>query len=329
MIPELFNIQPFTRQELSALTNSRKGETRLGEKVSTEPNSKTKFIIIGIEESIGPLANKGFSGAEKAFIPFLQRFLNMQSNRFLSGEEICIFGSIKQMTNKIAPDLFSAAVDQLDQVVSDIISSSIKKEHILIIIGGGHNNAYPIISSINKILKQKLHVLNLDPHGDCRALEGRHSGNPFSYAMAKDILESYSVIGLHKAYNNEETLDFLNKHHCKYSFYDDIVNGKSSFEEQLNDFIRHLKYKNPLGLELDMDAIAFSPSSAFTPSGINPEEARNYICRCSNELKPVYLHLPEAAPLNEIEEKISGKLLAYLTYDFIVNHSVTQDKLKN
>jgi len=329
MKSELFTFNQFNEQELSALTFCRKGEVRLGEKVSFQPNSNTKFIIFGIEESIGPQANKGFAGAEKAFLPFLKRFLNMQSNRFISGENICLLGRIQQSATHISSEELSAAVEQLDHVVSEIIASHINRDHILIVIGGGHNNAYPILKSVNKLLNEKIHVLNLDPHGDCRALEGRHSGNPFSYAMAAGVLASYNVVGLHKAFNNEAILDFLKKHDCKHSFYDDIVNGKQSFEDQLGDFIDYMKHKKPIGLELDMDSISFSPSSAYTPSGINTEDARKYICRCSSELNPIYLHLPEAAPTNELEEKISGKLLAYLTYDFIVNHKGTQDQLKN
>jgi len=329
MNPELFTFHPFTEQELSALTNRRDGEVRLGEKVCIIPNSQTKFIILGIEESVGPQANKGFAGAEKAFLPFLKRFLNMQSNRFLSGENICLLGRIQQSSTHISSEELSAAVEQLDHVVSDIITSHVKRDHTLIVIGGGHNNAYPILKGMNKLLNEKIHVLNLDPHGDCRAIEGRHSGNPFSYAMAAGVLASYNVIGLHKAFNNEAILDFLKQHDCKHSFYDDIVNGKQSFEDQLNDFIDYLKHKQPIGLELDMDSISFSPSSAYTPSGISSEDARKYMCRCSSELSPVYLHLPEAAPVNEQEEKISGKLLAYLTYDFIINHPGMKIQLKN
>jgi formiminoglutamase len=159
-------------------------------------------------------------------------------------------------------------------------------------------------------------------------MEGRHSGNPFSYEMNNGHLNSYSVMGLHKAYNNETILDFLDKNKCKYSFYDDLISGKGSFKDELADFVHQLKGNQPMGLELDMDAIAHSPSSAFSPSGFSSEEARYYVSTCSKELAPVYLHLPEAAPMNEQEEKISGKLLAYLTYDFMINHPRRSEQLK-
>jgi formiminoglutamase len=71
------------------------------------------------------------------------------------------------------------------------------------------------------------------------------------------------------------------------------------------------------GLELDLDAIAFIPSSAFTPSGFTNLDARKYIKTLAKHSNCCYLHLPEGAPTNEVEEKIVGKLVAYLVADFI------------
>ena len=324
-----FTFHHFTSEECQSLTFIREGELRLGETVNLTPHKSTRFIIIGIEESVGPRANKGFAGSENAFKAFLKRFLNMQSNRFLNGKAICILGGIKQTNLENLPSNLSKVVEELDQLVSEVILNNIQQHHTLIIIGGGHNNAYPIIKSLHQLRNTKLNVLNLDPHADCRALEGRHSGNPFSYALEEGHLNSYHVMGLHKAFNNEFILQFLDSHQCHYSFYDDLISGERSFKEQLNDFINHLKGKDPVGIELDMDAIAYSPSSAFTPSGISVEEARRYISSCSKHLNPIYLHLPESAPTNEQEKKISGKLLAYLTYDFIINHPINAFELKN
>lgn len=71
------------------------------------------------------------------------------------------------------------------------------------------------------------------------------------------------------------------------------------------------------GIELDMDCIRFMPSSAFTPSGFSVEQARYFIHAIANLPNCGYLHLPEAAPMDDIEEKITGKTLAYLVWDFI------------
>jgi formiminoglutamase len=153
-----------------------------------------------------------------------------------------------------------------------------------------------------------------DRHGEVKL------GNRISTVINEKILHSYSVIGLHKAYNNESSLQFLDQNECKYSFYGDISSGKISFDDQLNEFILHLKTKELVGIEMDIDAIEYAPSSAFTPSGISAECARKYISQCSQNISPIYLHLPEAAPKTNEKKMITGKLLSYLTYDFIHNH---------
>jgi formiminoglutamase len=63
------------------------------------------------------------------------------------------------------------------------------------------------------------------------------------------------------------------------------------------------------------------PSSAYTPSGFSVENARNYIRKLAHHKKCVYLHLPEGAPTNIQEEKIVGKTLAYLVWDFITTNN--------
>jgi formiminoglutamase len=66
-----------------------------------------------------------------------------------------------------------------------------------------------------------------------------------------------------------------------------------------------------------MDCIAGMPSSAFTPSGFTLEQARTYVRKMALLPNVCYLHLPEAAPVNASDAKITGKALAYLTWDFI------------
>ena len=321
MQSEFFEYTPFTNSDLQDLVSVRNGEKRIGEQVILHHANNTKFMLLGIEESIGPQANGGNSGAENAFKAFLKRFLNMQSNQFLIGNDIFLAGriSLKPKAN-VPPDL-SIVVNDLDNIVFQKIIDLCPSNIIPIIIGGGHNNAFPIVKAMNKLKGNAIHVINLDPHADCRALEGRHSGNPFSYAIKEGLIKKYGIIGLHKAYNNQYILDFLNQNASPHTFFDNYVSGKSDFQSDIETFVRLFRSSKFTGIELDMDAIAYSPSSAFSPSGLTVEQARYYVSKMARELNPCYLHLPEAAPITISEELISGKLLAYLVYDFIGNHN--------
>lgn len=311
-----FSFKAFDQTTIQSSVVTRDGEVKLGERISTAITTSTKFAIIGVKEDIGPQSNLGNPGAKNGFDAFLIKFLNMQSNRFLNGEEIAILGTVEQQSVFENPLDGRNKIEELDNILTEILIPIYQQDITPIIIGGGHNNAYPLIQSFAKAFNKKLDVINLDPHADCRALEGRHSGNPFSYAITNNFLNHYCVLGLHKAYNSEFIYEFLDKHHCTYTFFEDYIINSKQFEVDIQSII--IRSDEPIGIELDMDSIAHMPSSAYTPSGISLEIARKYICKlASSKRKTAYLHLPEAAPLSQEDEKTTGKSLAYLVYDFI------------
>lgn len=319
-----FIFVPATKESIQQLTVGRNGETKIGEHISFgKPTKNSKFVLLGIEESAGPLANNGIEGAENGFSAFFKRFLNMQSNRFLQGNEIAFIGSIQQNSVKKEQVIQSNTIEELDDFVEKILSDYLADGIIPIVIGGGHNNAYPLIKALSKFNKSSIDVVNLDPHADCRALEGRHSGNPFSYANAAGFINQYTVLGLHKAYNSEYLLNYLDAQEFTYSFFDDYIGNSSQFYSDIHKTFENLSPTKKFGIELDLDAIQFMPSSAFTPSGITLENARFYIQSLAKHPNCCYLHLPEGAPTTILEEKIVGKALAYLVYDFLT----TQNKI--
>jgi formiminoglutamase len=313
-----FEFNLFSQKALFDLTSIRNGEVKLGEKLLTPDAdySKAKYFIAGISEDIGPQSNGGFAGSTKAFNAFLKRFVNIQSNQFLTGENTLILGEICSMELFDTVENGRKKVEELDLFVESIISPWIKKGLLPIVIGGGHNNAFPIIKSISKSIDKAISVINLDPHADFRPLEGRHSGNPFSYAYDQRFLDKYAILGLHQSYNSKYILDQLTKNDFLFSFFDDYLSKKANFEQDLITFYEHINL-GEFGIELDLDSIAYMPSSAFSPSGMSVEEARSYVLQMAKSRKVQYLHLPEAAPKNEKEEAIVGKTLAYLVTDFI------------
>jgi formiminoglutamase len=306
---------------------TRAGETRLGQDLIPYENAQNaRFLILGISEDIGPRANFGVGGANKAFDAFLNYFIHMQSNRFVEGSEVCILGKIDCQAGIDSDKKFLDGVAKLDQFTFDFLTKHLQPKQKLIVIGGGHNNALPIIESIHAIRRNKVDVVNLDPHADCRELEGRHSGNSFSYAFDRELLNSYTVLGLHRAYNNESSLSFLENNSIKHSFFEDYILNPSKFEVDLIRTRKKLIEASTVGVELDLDAIIHMPSSARTPSGFSLEDARKYVAVLSPLPGIAYLHLPEGAPQNQTEEITVGKSLAYLVWDFLywqkANHSI-------
>ena len=312
-----FIFQSDISELIHSFTTVREGENRIGEKLSGNwRDEDTKYVFIGIRESIGAQANYGRKGAEKSFDAFLNFFCNMQITQEINHSKYACYGIIEATHDFNDIETSRKWVEELDDFVCQLIAPIIDLGKIPIVIGGGHNNAYPLIKASSNKLK-KIAVVNMDAHADCRTLEGRHSGNPFSYAITQSILKKYAVFGLHKAYNNEEMIRFLKKNQAQFSFFEEYVLGNKIFEDDLSSFLGSLNENEFLGVELDLDSIAYFPSSAMSPIGFTISDARSYLNRTKKFKNVAYYHLTEAAVIENQDERIVGKTLAQLVYDII------------
>ncbi|MCE3296154.1 MAG: Arginase/agmatinase/formiminoglutamase [Crocinitomicaceae bacterium] len=310
-----FSFVRFSRGDLLAKTAVRDGETKIGQEISCEATAESAFVVLGICEDIGPQANKGNAGANAAFESFLPKFLSVQSNSFLSGKNLVLPGYIVQ--NKPFAELnVREVITELDDFVVAILEPFVGKSLTPVIIGGGHNNAYPILKSFSEKLRRKITAVNCDAHADFRACDFRHSGNPFSFAHRDGYLGKYAMLGLHESYNNQYIIDEIEKHYFYCTWYDQLLDGEQNFDSAFED-VRIYIQDDPFGVELDMDSIAYMPSSALSPSGITLLEARRYVSFFAGLKNALYLHLPEAAPATDSEKTLVGKALAYLVCDFI------------
>lgn len=301
-----------------------------------------RYVLVGVPEDIGPRANCGRGGADGGWQAFLSKFLNMQSNRYLNGNDVLVLGHVdlddvlegtQSLDNAQDKDrgTLREKCAQIDDLVYPVVYAIVSAGMKPIVIGGGHNNAYPIIKATSDALKSDgrisesgIAAINCDPHLDFRALEGRHSGNPFSYAFNQGHLGAYFAVAIHECYNSEEMLDRIDNinresERIGYATFEEILIKRMSLREATDVGIKFLQRFNlPIGLELDLDSISGMPVSAATQSGITVEDARAYVQRVAIKTDVPYLHLAEGAPTHSADGKtIVGKTLAYLVSDFI------------
>lgn len=308
-----------TEAALDALITRREGEHKLGDALAPDwRDPRCRYVLLGICEDIGPRANNGLAGARNGWDAFLPAFLNFQANRFIQPSTLHLLGRI----DPVGPDEGQDAaamrerVSALDAFVQETVLPIMAAGKVPIVIGGGHNNAYPLIRAVAAVHGRPVDVVNLDPHADCRPLEGRHSGNSFSYGIADGSIAQYTVFGLHRARNNEAILRFMDDHQVAHSFFEDYLMEPGRFHRDLDAFLA--AKGTPLAVELDMDVIRHMPSSAFSPSGMVLEDARFYLRRIMASPRPVhYIHLPEAAPNTPSQGRIVGKALACLVHDVL------------
>jgi len=338
----------YSKNDILSITKIRRFETKLGERIQylkkedewpdVLAQSSAKYVLVGIPEDIGVKANHGIGGADTNWLPFLNSFLNIQSNDFLSGENLLLlghfdFGDIQYLIENNAynnDELISAyrhAVMIIDDEVEHIMKAIAAAKKIPVVIGGGHNNSYPIIKAVAKGLHKadviplaQINCINLDAHADYRPTEGRHSGNGFRYAEEDGYLGKYAIIGLHQNYlAQNELLEIHENPFIHYCSYEDI------FIHERKNFIQAIAHATGFtedtytGIELDLDSVRHVLSSAHTPSGITALQARQFVNFAATDAKVAYLHITEGACQLQDGKKdeTTGKLISYLVSDFI------------
>ena len=342
----------YTKPDVLLHTKIRRFETKLGETVQCIKQSSAltdelkqttaKYVVIGIPEDIGIRANHGIGGADSVWFPFLQSFLNIQSNDFLTGENILILGHFdfneimlliesNAATADEKMEAYSHAVIGIDEEVENMVKLVTQSGKVPILIGGGHNNSYPAIKGAAKGLHKQesiplaqINCINLDVRAGYRPLEGRHSGNPFRYADEDGYLNKYCIIGLHENQVQQNVLlDILENPFIDFISYEDI------FIHEKKNFIQAVAHATGFteetftGVDIDLDSIENVLSGASTPGGISMLQARQFITFVATDAKVAYLHICEGASiLNDGRTSAdTAKLIGYLVSDFVKAHA--------
>jgi formiminoglutamase len=340
----------YTKDDVLSLTRLRRFETKVGERLQvatgTDMASRIRsatanYVVLGIPENIGVKANGGTGGTSSAWLSFLHQFLNLQSNDFFNVESVLLLGhfdfsdmerliDVNAGSDEEKMDAYRHAVNAIDEEVEKLVKAIVAAGKFPIVIGGGHNNAYPLIKGAAKGLHQaekvplpQINCINLDAHTDYRPEEGRHSRNAFRYAESDGFLQKYCVIGIHENYLPQNVwIDIVNNPFMDCITYEDIfIHEKRTFTQAVAHAIDFTE-DSFTGIELGLDSIENVLSSAMTPCGITALQARQYISLCAAGVNACYLHLCEgAAELSDGKKnEATGKLLSYLVSDFIKMH---------
>ena len=340
-------IIPFTSNDLAKITNHRSGEIKFGEKMITVPKDtdtieffktcEAKYVLFGIPEDIGVRANFGRPGAASAWNSSIKSIANIQHNRFCKGSQLIVLGQLdvskvmKEVQNLDFNDSndrsrLSQLVTIIDKDVSHIIFNIVKSGKIPIIIGGGHNNSYGNIKGSALAKGKSINAINFDAHSDFRILEGRHSGNGFSYAYEEGFLKKYFIFGLHENYTSKRVLDIIKKIESRVRFntYESVnIRKEKEFDLEMAYALEFIN-NDFFGIEIDLDAIPNIACSAMTTSGFSVEQLRQFISFFAKNKNATYLHICEGAPDlgEEKNNHLIGKLIGYLITDFIKSNTI-------
>src|SRR5690606_28735397 len=325
-------------QKITPLIKVRKGEGKLGEHIGLLSkddaletallNSTAKYVLFGIPEDIGVIANFGKTGARDAWQCALPHLLTVQNNKFVKGKKILLLGhldfekelqQIDAITDESKIDKARELTQYIDTEVTDLVRLIVQCGKIPIVIGGGYNNAYGIIKGTALANNAAINCLNVDAHSDFRKREGRHSGNGFTYAFREGFLNHYFIMGLQENYNSKKLFKSLKaEKRIRFNTIEELyIRREKEFDFELHEAINFIK-QSKFGIEIDMDSIAHAPSSARSSSGFQLNQVREIVYKAGSIKNAAYLHICEAAPKLDSEDHFQiGKALSYLITDFI------------
>lgn len=343
-------IKQYSRDEVARMYTVRAGEVRNGEVISLFESGNSSSIdidsslqqyfcdhnirvaLIGIPEDIGVRANYGRAGTRDAWRAFLSTFLNLPVNPDLNIARCVLLGEVNLTALLVKSDELSPGdpdyiselrqiCGQVDDVVAPVVERIVARGVIPVLIGGGHNNAYPAIKGAVDALRGKgtaencFGCINIDAHADLRIKEGRHSGNGFSYAIEEKLLDRYCVVGLQEITLSEKLREQFSRYGQRYvSFEEMMIRNSTSYESHLKEALEWVvQGSNHYGLEVDLDCIADMPSSARSPYGFSLTDVAKLVHRIITVKPPTYIHFTEGAPSLGVDgDRQVGKALAFL-----------------
>lgn len=330
-------IEVYDDNFVKQVTKIREGSIKIGETIELLEqknewqeevnNSFSRFVLVGIEEDIGTRAADIYTDTRGVFDSTLIQFLNLQDNLYLTGADILLLGKIntQDLTEELrflgnAPEQIYNCVDRLDQRVYEVAKIIFEAGKLPILIGGGQNNAYPLLKALKDTKNQTVNSMSIAAHTCLAPPKGRTARNSYSYALLDHILNHYYVFGIHESEIPHSVYEFIlaNYDNIGFTRFEAILkNDPYLFEalEEANEFV----LGKPFGFDINLNSVSDLVLSPNFPDGFLLREIRQLIRKVVDFHQPSYMYLCEAmsGEENTNEEQMVGKSLALLIADFI------------
>ena len=253
------------------------------------------IALLGYAVDAGVIRNGGRSGAKDG-PDSIRKMLGPLANHLHETALVYDYGNI------IVED---DDIDAAQSLMRDNIYTCLQEHHLPVILGGGHDAAYPHFLGVQKYLEttgQTVGIINFDAHFDLRPIiDGRaHSGSPF-LQIANQFSNSfnYLVLGIQKASNPKTLFETASSLNCNFLEIEQFnIAHWDLVKNSITNFIGSID-KVYVSIDLDGFSSAYAPGvSAPSPLGFTPEivwKALDIIIQSNKllsldivELNPVY-----------------------------------------
>lgn len=191
-----------------------------------------------------------------------------------------------------------------------------------IVLGGGHETAYPHFSACRRFADtdESVGILNFDAHFDLRTYEhGPHSGSSFlqilNDARDQNFEFLYLPVGIRPESNLKSMFDTMREAEQNYITLEEVQAGLSQSIQSISDFVSRV---DRLYVTIDMDCFpaAYAPGvSAAAPDGLLPGQLKAMLLPVFRSEKVLSLDIVETNPTYDDGRTI--KLVSHLIFHII------------
>lgn len=282
-------------------------------------SAKSVVVIIGVPQHIGVERNGGRPGAAFAPSEFRRAFSKLAISAFehLIRDEVLVIAD----AGDIVTD--GKTLEQIHDEQYDVVAQVLAHGHIPVVVGGGHDTAWPTIRAM-ETLGTTYGVVNIDAHADVRPLkDGRsHSGSPFYQMLSQSQSHlnpgSFVEFGLQHSGVARAHLDFLKESGSQVWMLDRIRDtGLAAAWEQAWQSVSEAENAY-VSLDIDAIASAYAPgASAPAADGFAPREVSHILRQAASSGKLRAFDIVEVNPTLDQDNRTS-KLAATLVHDLIM-----------
>jgi formiminoglutamase len=270
------------------------------------------IALLGYAVDAGVIRNGGRSGAKDG-PDSLRKMLGPLANHLHETALVYDYGNIVVEDDNI---------DAAQLLMRDTIYTCLQEHHLPVILGGGHDAAYPHFLGVQKYLEttgQTVGIINFDAHFDLRPIiDGKgHSGSPF-FQIANQFSNSfnYLVLGIQKASNPKTLFETASSLHCNFLEIEQFnIAHWDLVKKCITNFIGSVD-KVYVSIDLDGFSSAYAPGvSAPSPLGFTPEivwKALDVIIQSNKLLSVDIVELNPAYDKDNATARLAARCVEYI-----------------
>ncbi|MCX6140838.1 MAG: formimidoylglutamase [Candidatus Kapabacteria bacterium] len=292
---------------------------------SVPASAEVVCVLIGVPQDLGVIRNNGRPGAAEApsaIRAALGKLATSKIQDVVDAGRMCIadHGDVATV---------GRTLEQIHDEQHDVVARVVERGHIPIVLGGGHDCAWPTIRAFESVGKE-YGVVNIDAHADVRPLlDGvhAHSGSPFRQmietAPSHLLPGGFVEFGLQGAGVSAAHLKYVRDAGMHVVMLDESRMENIAFVWERAYAHASLSGRAYVSLDMDAFASAYAPGvSAPAADGFTPHEIGQCLRTAASRGNLAAFDVVEMNPTFDVDGR-TAKLAALMISEVLTGLAIT------